>query len=349
MLAAVTRSPGVMVVGQVPEPGPPGPQDVIVRPEAVGICGSDLHFYTGDTGALSGARSVFPRIQGHEFSAVIEQTGEDCPGGVKAGDRVAVWPLRGCGRCYPCRASRANACVSLDLVGIHRDGGLQQLLSVPVSQVFGVGDLGPEPAAFVEPMSIAVHALGRAGIGGGQQVVVLGAGPIGLATALAASAAGARVMATDPVPARRDLALKVGTENAAWGGGAGLLDAVQAWTGGRGAPTVIDTTGDPGALAQATRMVCSAGTVVVVGMSAAMAPLRSGVFPEKEIDVLGSSCATAPDFRAAVALVQSHRETIAALFSHRFPLTRAREAIECVADPASGAVKVLITVAGPVS
>jgi threonine dehydrogenase-like Zn-dependent dehydrogenase len=349
MLAAVTRSPGVMVVGQVPEPGPPGPQDVIVCPEAVGICGSDLHFYTGDTGALSGARSVFPRIQGHEFSAIIEQTGGDCPGGVKAGDRVAVWPLRGCGRCYPCRAGRANACVSLDLVGIHRDGGLQQLLSVPVSQVFGVGDLGPEPAAFVEPMSIAVHALGRAGVGGGQQVVVLGAGPIGLATALAASAAGARVMATDPVPARRDLALKVGAENAAWGGDGELLDAVQAWTGGRGAPTVIDTTGDPGALAQATRMVCSAGTVVVVGMSAATAPLRSGVFPEKEIDVLGSSCATAPDFRAAVALVQSHRETIAALFSHRFPLTRAREAIECVADPASGAVKVLITVGGPVS
>jgi len=349
MLAAVTESPGVMVVGQVPEPGPPGPQDVIVRPEAVGICGSDLHFYTGDTGALSGARSFFPRIQGHEFSAVIEQTGRDCPASLKAGDRVAVWPLRGCGGCYPCRAGRANACVSLDLVGIHRDGGLQQRLSVPVSQVFGVGDLGPEPAAFVEPLSIALHALGRAAIAGGQQIAVLGAGPIGLATVLAATAAGARVMATDPVPARRGLALRVGAENVAWGSDGELLDAVRAWTGGQGAPTVIDTSGDPGALAQATRMVCSAGRVVVVGMSAAAAPLRPGVFPEKEIDVLGSSCATAADFRSAVALVQARPETIAALFSHRFPLTRAREAIECVADPAAGAVKVLITVAGPQS
>ena len=347
MLAAVTKSPGVMVVDEVPEPGPPGPRDVIVRPETVGICGSDLHFYTGDTGALSGARSFFPRVQGHEFSAVIEQLGRDCPGCIRAGDRVTVWPLRGCGRCYPCRAGRANACVSLDLVGIHRDGGLQQLLSVPVSQVFGVGDLGPEPTAFVEPMSIAVHALGRAGIPAGQQAVILGAGPIGLATALAATAAGARVLATDPVPARRDLALKVGAEIVAWGGDGELLDAVQDWTAGQGAPTVIDTTGDPGALAQATRMVCSAGTVVVVGMSAAAAPLRSGVFPEKEIDVFGSSCATAPDFRSAIALVQAHRETIAALFSHRFPLTRAREAIECVANPAAGAVKVLVTVGGP--
>ena len=347
MLAAVTRSPGVMVVDDVPEPGPPGPRDVIVRPEAVGICGSDLHFYTGDTGALSGARSFFPRIQGHEFSAVVEQLGRDCPAGVRAGDRVAVWPLRGCGRCYPCRSGRANACVSLDLVGIHRDGGLQQLVPVPVSQLFGVGDLGPEPAAFVEPMSIAVHALGRAGIPDGEQAIILGAGPIGLATVLAATAAGARVMAADPVPARRDLALTMGAENAAWGGDGGLLDAVQAWTHGPGAPVVIDTTGDPGALAQATRLVCSAGRVVVVGMSAAAAPLRSGVFPEKEIDVLGSSCATAADFRSAIALVQAHRETISALFSHRFPLTHAREAIECVANPAAGAVKVLITVGGP--
>ncbi len=347
MLAAVTRSPGVLVVDDVPEPGAPGPRDVIVRPEAVGICGSDLHFYTGDTGALSGARSFFPRIQGHEFSAVVEQLGRDCPAGVRAGDRVAVWPLRGCGRCYPCRSGRANACVSLDLVGIHRDGGLQQLVPVPVSQLFGVGDLGSEPAAFVEPMSIAVHALGRAGIPDGEQAIILGAGPIGLATVLAATAAGARVMAADPVPARRDLALTMGAENAAWGGDGGLLDAVQAWTRGRGAPVVIDTTGDPGALAQATRLVCSAGRVVVVGMSAAAAPLRSGVFPEKEIDVLGSSCATAADFRSAIALVQAHRETISALFSHRFPLTHAREAIECVANPAAGAVKVLITVGGP--
>ena len=195
-------------------------------------------------------------------------------------------------------------------------------------------------------MSIAVHALGRAGIGAGEQVVVLGAGPIGLATTLAATAAGARVMATDPLPARRGLALTVGAENVAWGSDGELLDAVHAWAQREGPPRVIDTTGDPAALAQATRMVCSAGRVVVVGMSAAPAPLRSGVFPEKEIDVVGSSCATAPDFRAAIRLVQAHRRSIAALFSHRFPLARAQEAIKCVADSSAGAVKVLITLGG---
>jgi threonine dehydrogenase-like Zn-dependent dehydrogenase len=148
MLAAVTRSPGVMVVDDVPAPGPPGPEDVIIRPQIVGICGSDLHVYGGDLGAPSGARSFFPRVQGHELSAVIEETGPDCPAGLRAGDQVAVWPLRACKRCYPCRIGRPNACVSLELIGIHRDGGLQQLLRVPASLVFQVGDLNPRSRRF---------------------------------------------------------------------------------------------------------------------------------------------------------------------------------------------------------
>jgi len=346
VLAAVTKSPGVMVLDDVAEPGPPGPQDVILRPEVVGICGSDLHMYSGEVGALSGAHSFFPRVQGHELCAVIAETGPDCPGGLRAGDRVAVWPLRGCGRCYPCRIGRANACVSLELVGIHRDGGLQQLLCVPAPQVFGVGDLDAESAAFIEPMSIAVHALQRAGLHPGRRVVVLGAGPIGLATVMAATAAGVRVMATDPVAGRRDLAARMGAELVAWGDRAELLAAVAQWTRGQGPPRVIDTTGDPAALAQAAEMVCSAGRVVVVGMSAAAAPLRSGIFPEKEIDVVGSSCATAMDFRAAVRLVADHRDSIAALLTHRFPLTRAREAMETVINSQADVVKVLINVSG---
>jgi len=344
MLAAVTKSPGVLVLDEVADPGPPGPEDVILRPEVVGICGSDLHMYSGEVGALSGARSFFPRIQGHELCAVIAETGADCPRGLRVGDLVAVWPLRGCRRCYPCRIGRGNACVSLELVGIHRDGGLQQLLCVPATQVFGVGDLDPESAAFIEPMSIAVHALHRADAHPGQRIVVLGAGPIGLATVVAASEAGARVMVTDPVAGRRDLAARMGAELVAWGDHGELLAAVGRWTRGHGPPRVIDTTGDPAALAQAAQMVCAAGRVVVVGMSAAAAPLRSGVFPEKEIDVVGSSCATAAEFRAAVRLVQAHRDSIAALLTHRFPLTRVREAIECAAGSQSGAVKVLITV-----
>ena len=217
MLAAVTQSPGVLTLDELPDPGPPGPQEVLIRPEVVGICGSDLHVYHGELGALSGARSFFPRVQGHEFSAIIEAAGQDCPAGLRPGDRVAVWPLRACGRCYPCRVGRPNACVSLELYGIHRNGGLQERLCVPAGQVFRVGDLSAEAAAFIEPMSIAVHARQRAELRAGQRVAVLGAGPIGLAMVLAARAAGARVLAVDPLPGRRCLATRLGAEQVAWG------------------------------------------------------------------------------------------------------------------------------------
>jgi threonine dehydrogenase-like Zn-dependent dehydrogenase len=201
--------------------------------------------------------------------------------------------------------------------------------------------------AFIEPMSIAVHARQRAEIRPGQRVAVLGAGPIGLATVLAATAAGARVLATDPVPDRRDLATRLGAERVAWGSHQEVVAAIRQWARGEGPPRVIDTTGDPAALAQATEVVCSAGRVVVVGMSAAAAPLRAGSFPEKEIEVAGSSCATAADFRVAARLVQAHQAAIAALPVHRFPLTRARDAIECAANSPANVVKVQVAITGP--
>src|SRR5437660_9967236 len=131
MLAAVTKSPGVMVLDDVADPGPPGPEDVILRPEVVGICGSDLHMYSGEVGALSGARSFFPRIQGHELCAVIAETGADSPRGLRAGDRGALWPLRGCRRRYPGRVRRANTGVGLDVGGVHRDDPRPQRRRAP--------------------------------------------------------------------------------------------------------------------------------------------------------------------------------------------------------------------------
>ena len=132
MLAAVTRSPGEMVIEDVSGPGPARAGNVIVRPEAVGICGSDFHLFSGDVAALSGTPDFYPRIQGHEVSAIVEDPG---PAGVNAGvnegDRVAIWPLLPCGTCYPCRAQRPNVCPRFRLVGVHLDGGLQQRLEVP--------------------------------------------------------------------------------------------------------------------------------------------------------------------------------------------------------------------------
>jgi threonine dehydrogenase-like Zn-dependent dehydrogenase len=341
VLAAVTRSPGEIVIEDVSGPGPARAGNVIVRPEAVGICGSDFHLFSGDVAALSGSRDFYPRIQGHEVAAIVEDPGD---AGVNKGDRVAIWPLLPCGSCYPCRAGRPNVCPRFRLVGVHLDGGLQQRLEVPASTVFGVGNLDPDSTAFVEPASVAVHALARANLKPGEQAVVFGAGPIGLATTLAASQAGARVTAVDPIPARRDLAKRLGAERAIWGPHEDLQTELEDWTNGDGPPLVVETSGETRTLPQAVGLVSPAGRVVVVGMSSGTAPLRPGAFPEKEIDVLGSSCATAEDFRTAITLVKANRASLAALFSHHFPLTRAGEAFEFAMKRPPDAIKIVVTV-----
>ena len=342
MLAAVTRSPGEMVIGDVPDLGPARAGNVIVRPEAVGICGSDYHLYSGDLAALSGVRDFYPRIQGHEVSAVVEDPGDAT--NVTKGERVAIWPLLPCGGCYPCRSGRPNVCVSFRLVGVHLDGGLAERLEVPAATIFPTGDLDPDCTTFVEPASVVVHALARGRLCAGEQVVVFGAGPIGLATVLAAADAGARVLSIDPVASRRDLATRLGAERVAWASPGELLESARNWAGGEGPPVVVETSGEPTVLPQAIEMVSAAGRVVVVGMSSGTAALRPGAFPEKEIDVIGSSCATAGDFLDAVRLVSGHSASLAALFSHHFPLERAAEAFEFAMKRPPDAIKIVVAV-----
>jgi L-gulonate 5-dehydrogenase len=330
-----------MVIADVSGPGPARAGNVVVRPEAVGICGSDFHLFSGDVGALSGAREFYPRIQGHEVSALVTDAGDATT--VNQGDRVAIWPLLPCGTCYPCRIGRPNVCPRFRLVGVHLDGGLQQRLEVPAQTVFGVGDLDPDSTAFVEPASVAVHALARGALKTTEQeqVLVFGAGPIGLAVTLAATAAGARVTTVDPIPLRRDLAKQLGAEHVT---AEAKRDELQDWTAGDGPPLIVETSGETDVLPQAVDLVSAAGRVVVVGLSSGTAPVRPGAFPEKEIDVIGSSCATAEDFRTAIKLVSANRASLAALFTHHFPLSRTAEAFEFAMKRPPDAIKIVVTV-----
>src|SRR3954467_4264752 len=196
MRAAVTEAPGRMSIrDDAREPGAPGAGEVVVRPEAVGICGSDFHFYAGELHELVGA--TLPRVQGHEVAAVVEAVGPDCRDDLVSGARVALWPLSPCGDCYPCRLGRGNVCDNFSLIGIHTDGGLQDRLTMPE----GAGSPTPaerrEGAPLAEPMSIAVRAVNRGRIADGERVVVLGAGPIGQALTVAARERGAAVLLVD--------------------------------------------------------------------------------------------------------------------------------------------------------
>lgn len=328
-----------MEVMEVPEPQPPGPGEVIVHPDAVGICGSDFHFFDGSLTEAAGG-GLFPRILGHEVGGVVEAVG---PGSdLAVGQRVAMWPLHACGRCYPCTVGRDNACDHFALTGIHEDGGLQERLTLPASHVFPT-TAGPTVAALAEPMSIAVRAVNRARIADGERVVVLGAGPIGQCVLVAARDRGASVLMVDPVASRLEFGRALGAETLPWTSRDEVVSHAVEWSGGEGPPVVVDATGVPDAVRAAVDMAASAGRVAQVGMSGAEVPIRIGSLTEKELDLLGVSCCGSDEFGEAVALVERHRAALQSLISHEFPLEHAPEAIVYAMEHPTEVMKVVIT------
>src|SRR6476659_138325 len=327
-----------MRVRDVPEPDEPGPGEVLVRPAAVGICGSDFHFFEGRLYEHAGG-SGFPRIQGHEVAATVESVGPGCREGLRPGQTVALFPLRACGRCYPCRIGRANVCVSFSLIGIHEDGGLQERLCIAEEQVFPVDVASPVVAALVEPVSIAVRAVHRGRVTEGERVVVLGAGPIGQALLLAAQDRGASVVVVDLLESRLELARWLGAETLLWTS----ADEVVARLRRERAPeVVIDATGVPAAVRAALELVSSAGRVVQVGMSGDEVTFRLGSFTEKELDVLGVACCGSNEFGEAVDLVERNADRLAPLVSHEFDLAEARDAVRFAMERPADVMKVVI-------
>ncbi|MFZ0043347.1 MAG: alcohol dehydrogenase catalytic domain-containing protein [Solirubrobacteraceae bacterium] len=341
MRAVVTERVGAMTLTQRPDPADPGPGEVVVAPEAVGICGSDYHFFSGELSDAAGG-SQFPRVQGHEIAGTIAALGVDCRPELALGQRVALWPLRACGHCYPCSVGRPNTCDNFQLIGIHVDGGLQELLSTGQEQVFPIQTTDAAIAAMAEPVSIAVRAVRRARIGSGERVVVLGAGPIGLCVCLVARERGAEVLMIDLQESRLDAGRAVGAQTLLWTDAEAVVAGAREWGGPGGPPVGVDATGSPAAVRAMVDMVASAGRAVQVGMSTGEVSLRIGSLTEKELDLLGVSCCDAGDFAEAVAVVQRHGEAMGRLISHEFALPEAPDALRFAIDNPTEVMKVVI-------
>jgi L-gulonate 5-dehydrogenase len=254
-------------------------------------------------------------------------------------------PISACGSCYPCSIGRPNACDNFSLVGIHTDGGLQELLCLPQDQVFPIQADDGGLAALTEPVSVAVHAVRRGRVQSGERVVVLGAGPIGQCAAHVARDLGAEVLLVDLQDSRLELGRALGAETLRWTTAAEVVAYARDWGGAGGAggvPVAIDATGVPAAVRAMVDMVASAGRAVQVGMSSDEAPIRIGSLTEKELDVLGASCCTGEDFAEAVRIVEGSPVSLALLISHEFPLGQAPEAIRFAMSNPTEVMKVVI-------
>ena len=337
MKQAVTIAPHAVEIhtAEVPRPGD---GEALVRLERVGICGSDLHLYHGAHPYAS-----YPRIQGHEAAGVVVATGADAESSVEPGQRVAVEPLISCGACYPCRTGRRNCCVHLQVLGAHVDGCFREYVALPVSMLYAVGDLSADEAALAEPISIGVQAAHRGAIAPGEQVAVIGAGPIGAAVSLAAIDRGARVMVIDRLPSRLRLMERLGVERTTVAGEEDVAAAIADWTGGEGPTVMVDAVGAPAVIRQCCALVASAGRVVLIGLSDQEVSLPVIDFTRKEMTILGSRN-NAGRFAEAIDLVGRHRDRLARMITHRYALEALPEAIQFAADHPAEVEKVMIEI-----
>lgn len=311
MRAAIFDAPFSIRMAEAPKPEPLA-GEALVRVKAAGLCAGDLYIYTGKNPYVS-----YPRIGCHEIAGVVEAYGPGGSGPV-IGTRVVVDPFIGCGHCYPCRVGKRNCCANLTIVGVHREGGFADFVTAPVENLNIVPDgLTDFEAAFAEPVAIGVQGCRRGMVSAQDTILVLGAGPIGLAIVEVARAHGAKVYATDLSAERLSTAANLGAIPIA--GGAGLLERVLELTGGEGMPVVMEATGAAPAMEETIDLVAAGGRIVILGLvKKGQGITFPGLdFTRKEVTILGSR-ASVDCFPEALELLASgkiHYPKIASSFA----------------------------------
>ena len=306
------------------EADPPRPREgaAVVRMRAAGICGSDLSAYRG-----CNAFQTYPCVPGHELGGEVVTMGAGVTG-LRPGDRVAVEPQIHCGRCRPCQQGRYNCCQYLKVLGVHVNGGMAEQVALPAHLLHvAPPELTFEQLALCEPLAVGLHAVRRAQVAPGEWVVVLGAGTIGLAAMQAAKARGARVVSLDVVPAKLELAKRLGADVTLDAGRQEPAEAVKQLTGGDGAAVVIEAVGKAETIRRTLDLVAYAGRIVIIGHSKDEVSLPAQTLVRKEIDLLGSRNSRGA-FPEVIRLMHQGTVDMRPLVSHRLPFSEAIEAFE---------------------
>jgi (R,R)-butanediol dehydrogenase/meso-butanediol dehydrogenase/diacetyl reductase len=315
---------------------PPGPGEVEVAPEFVGICGTDLHIFHGDMDARVGTGAVI----GHEMSGRVVGVG---PGvdGWQAGDPVTVMPLRWDGNCPACRNGHRHICQNLDFIGIDSPGAMQQRWTVPASTLVRLPDgLALDRAALVEPTAVAVHDVGRASIRTGERVVVVGGGPVGVLIALVARAKGADVRVVELSAHRRRLASALGL--ATWDPtGEDVSELVQQWTGGAGADVAFEVSGAAAGVQTAVDVLAVRGRLCLIAIHPQPREVNLHRFFWRELTLIGARLYDRDDFEEAVRLVADGTVPADQLISRIVPLTDAPAAFETL-EAGGDVMKILV-------
>jgi len=335
MKVLVCNKPGELAYTTKPIPQPEK-DHTLLKVKRIGICGTDLHAFDGSQPYFS-----YPRVLGHELAAeVVSSNGN---GDFKPGDIVTLIPYINCGTCLACRSGKTNCCTSIQVLGVHTDGGMAEYIQIPTRLLLHAQGLSLDELALVEPLSIGAHGVRRAAITNGEFVLVIGAGPIGLGTMEFARIAGGKVIALDINPQRLafckeklkvDHAINALTDDVI----ARLLEI----TGGDMPTVVIDATGSQKAINNAFQYMAHGARFVLIGLQKGEISFSHPEFHKREATLMSSRNATRADFDNVISAMKSKLVDPANYITHRVKIDQVATEFESWLDPANGVIKAIV-------
>ncbi len=311
-------------------------KQVLIKVKSVGICGSDVHIYHG-TNPLA----TYPRTIGHEFAGEIVEIGSEVKT-LKVGDRVSVEPIIFCGDCYACNNGQPNVCAELEVMGVHRDGGMQDYVVVNEEKAHILPEKTPwEVACLIEPFTIGAQSTNRADIKPGDTVLVFGAGTIGLTVLQNAKNRGARVIITDIDDDKLEFAKKQGADEVINVRVKNLKDEIMRLTDGYGPNVSIDAACLKETLEQAVELTSPAGRVVVLGFALETCDIAPYYITKKQLRIIGSRL----EYKQFPYVIEEYKKgnlNLGALISHKLPLEDVKKGLEILSDPNVKTTKVVL-------
>ena len=336
MLAALLTGPGQLELVEHPEEPDPGPDEVLVAVRRVGICGTDYHAYGGAQNFIA-----YPCVLGHELAVEVLAVGPHVTR-VRPGDRCAVMPYLSCGRCAACRRARSNCCEQIEVLGVTRPGGLRERMLLPAGQLFGGEGLSLEQLVLVETLGIGWHAVSRARPDPDHTVLVLGAGPIGLAVAQAARRMTQHVLVADTLTGRVGFAAGSGFDAIAVDDD--LTGQVRDRGNGDLPSLVFDATGNLRSMEAAFDLVAPGGRLVFVGHTRGAVSFENPGFHARELSLHASRNATVEDWEQVIGAVQDGSIDAVGWVNHRSTLSTVVDDLPRLASSPGDVVKAVVEV-----
>ena len=309
--------------------------NILLRVRAVGICGTDLHAYQGNQPFFN-----YPRVLGHELATEIVDTGKSTAP-LSVGDRVVIIPYINCEQCQACAESQTNCCDRLKVLGVHTDGGMQEMISVPERLLIPTNDLSFEEISIVEPLSIGAHALRRSRVKKDQRIVVMGCGPIGIGLIQLAKYIGAQVIAFDTNEHRLKLARESFGADVVINAGQSPLEQLKQVTGGDLADIVFDATGKKSVIESTVDYMRPGGTIVFVGLTNGPLTFDNPTIHRKEASLLCSRNATKDDFEFVINVLRQKKFNVTSYITRRESYQSIVNNFEAWSAPDSKDVKIL--------